>query len=340
MYPPPVQQLHDVLSGLPGIQSVELGVQRIEGISVHALALPGEFADLPHVAIRRTKGGRKDESLVTATMVFEQSRAGWVALEFLAWWVRDQSRGGEQVQMRPLALPPVGYDTQLGRTLRLVIEWFFIDPSEDGSPVLEAVSKFAESLRTSIELYQAAIANPVDPNLVIEELDADTLRKLAAEGNVEAQFELAQRLRRGDLGLANPVAAFPWYEAAAQKGYPPAITFLGYCYANGIGVHPSAKLAAQYYRQAADAGYPFAMGMVGQCYENGEGVHQDQAEAVRWYQRAAELGEPSCQAQLGECYELGKGLEQDREQAIYWYRQALAQGFDAVQEAIDRLETP
>lgn len=338
MYPPPVQRLHDTIASLPGVRSVELGIQRIEEISVHALSLPGEFADLPHVAIRRTKGGRKDEALVTATIVFEQSRPGWVALEFLAWWVRDLSRGGEQVQMRALALPPVGYDTQLGRTLRFVIEWFFIDTTDDSSPIMAAMDKLAESLKTSVELYRSAIENPVDPNLVIDELDADTLKTLATAGNVEAQFELAQRLRRGDLGLANPVAAFPWYEAAAQKGYPPAVTFLGYCYANGIGVHPDAKIAARHYRQAADAGYPFAMGMVGQCYENGEGVRVDLVEAARWYQRAAELGEPSCQAQLGECYELGKGVEQDREQALFWYQQALDQGFDAVQEAIDRLQ--
>jgi len=339
MYPDPVQRLHDAIASLHGVRTVELGVQRIEDLSVHVLSLPGEFADLPHALIRRTKGGRKDESLVTATIVFEQSRTGWVALEFLAWWVRDLSRSGDHVQMRALALPPVGYDTQLGRTLKFVIEWFFVDASEDGGPILQAVGKLAHSLQTSIEQYRDAIASPADPELVIEQLDSDSLKKLATDGNVEAQFELAQRLRRGELGLANPVAAFAWYEAAANKGYPPAITFLGYCYANGVGVHPDSKLAARHFRQAADAGYPFAMGMVGQCYENGEGVRQDQAEAVRWYQRAAEMGEPSCQAQLGECYEFGKGLEPDREQALFWYRQALAQGFDAVQEAIDRLES-
>jgi hypothetical protein len=338
MYPEPVQRMHDTIAALPGVRSVELGIQRIEETSVHALSLPGEFADLPHVAIRRTKGGLKDETLVTATIVFDPSREGWVALEFLAWWVRDQSRAGEQVQLRALALPPVGYATQLGRTLKFVVEWFFIDGSEDGEPILKKMGKLAESLASNRSDYEQALANPVDPDFSIETLHADDLRALAAEGNLEAQFELAQRLRRGDLGLANPVEAIGWYSTSAEKGYPPSMTFLGYCYANGIGINPDLKLAAKWYRQASDLGYPFAMGMLGQCYETGEGVRLDLAEAVRWYQRGADLGEASCQAQLGECYELGEGVQRDPQQALHWYRRALDQGFQAVQEAIERIE--
>ncbi len=67
-------------------------------------------------------------------------------------------------------------------------------------------------------------------------------------------------------------------------------------------------------------------------------MRHDLVEAFGWYQRAAELGEPSCQAQLGECYELGKGVEPDPRQALHWYRAAQAQGFDAVGEAIARVE--
>ena len=84
--------------------------------------------------------------LVTATVWFDADSRGWVALEFLAWWVRDLSRGGQAVHMRPLALPPVGYGTQLGRTLKFAIEFFFINQGESLGPVLKKLGDLAESL--------------------------------------------------------------------------------------------------------------------------------------------------------------------------------------------------
>ena len=42
----------------------------------------------------------------------------WLTLEFLAWWVRDQSRGGELIQMRPVALPPKGAQKKSPRSGR------------------------------------------------------------------------------------------------------------------------------------------------------------------------------------------------------------------------------
>jgi len=91
-YPEPVQKLHDTLARLPGVRAVELTIQSLEKIGERQLSLPGEFGDLPQVAIRRTGGGLKGEVLVTARIQFRHHQEGWIALEFLAWWVRDLSR--------------------------------------------------------------------------------------------------------------------------------------------------------------------------------------------------------------------------------------------------------
>jgi hypothetical protein len=159
-YPGGVQDMHDVIQGLPGVKDVGLGIRSLEGIGERELSLPGEFADLPHLAVRRAKGGLENELLVTAEIHFYQSFEGWIGLEFLAWWVRDLSRSGENVQMRPLALPPVAYGTQLGRTLKFVVEFFFVNLSDDNSPVLNRIGELAGSLRDSVAHYAEVLAHP------------------------------------------------------------------------------------------------------------------------------------------------------------------------------------
>src|SRR5262245_53982371 len=124
--PEPVRRLTKALESLSGVREVEVGVHDLDGIDLRTLSLPGEFGDLPHAAIWRTNGGLKDESLVTLQLRFKQNHAGWVAVEFLAWWVRDLSRSGELIQMRAVGLPPKAFGTQLGRTLRCIIELFAV----------------------------------------------------------------------------------------------------------------------------------------------------------------------------------------------------------------------
>src|SRR5690349_6529837 len=114
-YPAEVQEFHDALREVPGVLSADLAIRGLEVVDERTLSLPVEFGDLPHLTLRRTKGGLPNETLVTAKVRFTQDRRGWVAVEFLAWWVRDLSRSGTWVQMRPVALPPRAYGTQLGR---------------------------------------------------------------------------------------------------------------------------------------------------------------------------------------------------------------------------------
>ena len=336
-YPEQVQRLHDALRQLPGVEAVELGIQGLDGITERDLSLPGEFGDLPQVALMRTAGGKPDEVLATATIRFYQSLAGWVALEFLTWWVRDMARGGTMVQMRPLALPPVAFVKQLGGTLKFAIEFFFVCPDHDTSPVLEALDRHAASLEESIETYADALAHPATAGLTVEHADIDVLREAAEGGHAEAQFMLAQRYREADGTRADPHAAFRWYQASAEQGYPPALMFVGVCYAHGIGVECDLAAAVEYYRRAANSGLPLAMGLLGDCYEKGTGIDPDAARAVQWYRQAAELGERGAQAQLGECYEFGRGVPRDHAEALRWYKLAKDQGLDAVDEAIARL---
>jgi hypothetical protein len=152
-YPPQVEALHAALRRLAAVGEVTTGVKNLASYEPRTYSFPGEFGDLPHALLRRTNGGLPDE--VWANTEFELSRdeAGWMTLEFLAWWVRDLSRAGRQIQLRPMALPPRAYEVQLGRTLKFILDHFITCPDGDLSPALEEMQNRGESLSSSIDAY-------------------------------------------------------------------------------------------------------------------------------------------------------------------------------------------
>jgi hypothetical protein len=125
-YPDEVEAFHSELRMLPGVVAVDTGVEELSQFPLDSFSLPGVMGDLPHSLLRRTGGGLPDEAWAHTEIVFDRSTEAWLSLEFLAWWVRDQSRGGDEIQLRPVALPPRVHETQLGQTLKFVIDHFAI----------------------------------------------------------------------------------------------------------------------------------------------------------------------------------------------------------------------
>jgi hypothetical protein len=160
--PPQVQQLTDAISALPGVAACFCRPRPLAGIEPKNLSLPGEFGDLPQVAILRTNGGRDREVMIQTEVIFERSREAWISLEFLAWWVRDWARSGHQIQMRPMALPPKAYEIQLGRTLKFFIEYFLIEEGDSYDKTLEVAGEMGESIAENFETYSECFANPAD----------------------------------------------------------------------------------------------------------------------------------------------------------------------------------
>ena len=155
--PEEVARLKQAVLAVPGVNTVGIGRQYLPDIAVSDLSLPGHYADLPIAALRRSNGALQDELLISIGFSITPDESGVKAVEFLAWWVRDLSRSGENMQLRAMALPPmVGEDVQLGETLRFTIDWFYIDPDEDVSRLLGAVDDMAASLDASLALYRKA----------------------------------------------------------------------------------------------------------------------------------------------------------------------------------------
>lgn len=160
--PPQVQSLVDSISALPGVAGCFCGPKPLSGIDPEHLSLPGEFGDLPQVAILRSGGGGDAEVLIQTEVIFDRSPGAWLSIEFLAWWVRDWARSGRSIQMRPMALPPKAFEVQLGRTLKFFIEYFVIEESDGFDQTLKAVGEMAEDIATSFDLYKECFEHPAE----------------------------------------------------------------------------------------------------------------------------------------------------------------------------------
>jgi len=160
--PPQVQILVDSISGLTGVAGCFCCPKPLADIEPSDLSLPGEFAELPQVAIMRTNGGGDNEVMIQTEVIFDRSPGAWVSLEFLAWWVRDWARSGHQIQMRPTALPPKAYEIQLGRTLKFFIEYFLVEDTDSYDKTLEVAGEMGASIAANYEDYKECFANPAE----------------------------------------------------------------------------------------------------------------------------------------------------------------------------------
>jgi hypothetical protein len=156
-YPIEISNFHDLLLTLPGVTAVASGIEGLTGLTADDLRLV-DFAHLPHAALRRTNGGLEGEVFVQVEFYLEQTPGAWRTLEFIAWFVRDQARGGEFIQLRPFGLPPTAPGKiQLGNTLTFHLDLFFPNSTGEAEPILAKVRQIGHSLKSAIEIYRSVI---------------------------------------------------------------------------------------------------------------------------------------------------------------------------------------
>jgi uncharacterized protein len=144
-------------------------------------------------------------------------------------------------------------------------------------------------------------------------------RALAAKGNADAAFNLAQAYRLGRGVPLDLAEAQRWYEQAARSGHAEAQTSLGMLlFQNG-----NRAGALRWLSQAADKGEPRAMLLYGTALFNGDGVKMDRVRAYALVSRAAAEGLPAARTTLDEMDQLIPLAE--RQQGIRLAQQAHAQ---------------
>jgi hypothetical protein len=160
-YPPEVQIIADAITSLPGVTDCICRPRPLEDFKPSDLSLPGDFGDLPQAAIIRTGGGRAKEVLFQTEVILNRSPGAWLTIEFLAWWARDWGRSGHEIQMRPMALPPMGTEIQLGNTLSFLIEYFLLETDDSYEDTLAIAAEMGTSIAQAFEYYQECFESPV-----------------------------------------------------------------------------------------------------------------------------------------------------------------------------------
>ena len=108
----------------------------------------------PIGALRRTLGGLEGEALVQFEFCMSAEPVSWRTIEFIAWFIRDQSRSGLAIQLRPYALPPeAAGQVQLGNSLRWQIDLFFSEVTSDLSRQFEKIDQMSNAIEAAIRVY-------------------------------------------------------------------------------------------------------------------------------------------------------------------------------------------
>ena len=127
---------------------------------------------------------------------------------------------------------------------------------------------------------------------------AELWAKAAKQGNVNAQYELAECYYFGEGERKDDGKAIEWYHKAAMQGHSRAQYRLGLCYIEkGLDREIDVAMTTEWFRKAAEC-----------------------------FQKAADQGDIDAQYNLAKCYELGTGIEKDLAKAAEWYRKAASQG--------------
>lgn len=140
-----------------------------------------------------------------------------------------------------------------------------------------------------------------------------------------------------DIVRLTKTEAFTNCKKLAGQGDVQAQFFLGLIYHSGDGVTQDYQAAVEWYRKAAEQGHADAQEYLGGMYQSGEGVTQDYQAAVKWYRKAAEQEHAEAQSNLGVMYANGEGVTQDHKEAMKWFKKSADQGNARGQHNLERM---
>jgi TPR repeat protein len=152
-----------------------------------------------------------------------------------------------------------------------------------------------------------------------------TFRKLAGQGDTQAQSSLGLMYLAGRGVPQDFTEALKWFRQAADQGDVLAQVAVGGMYLSGQGVAKDYAEGLKWLRQAADKGDVQTELLLGMTYRTDQAV-QDYAQAILWFRRAADKGNAQAQGNLGDMYYRGLGVPQDYSEALKWFRKAADQG--------------
>ncbi|XP_066887941.1 death ligand signal enhancer isoform X1 [Kogia breviceps] len=224
-------------------------------------------------------------------------------------------------------------------------------------------------------------AKPAQPQPTGEKQEQDKSKSLSLEEamtSIQQLFQLSVSIAFNFLGTENMrdgdyMAAFSYFQKAADRGYSKAQYNVGLCHEHGRGTPRDLGKAAFYYQLAASQGHSLAQYRYARCllqdpasswdpeqqravsmlkHAADSGLREAQAflgvlftkeayldeqRAVKYLWLAANNGDSQSRYHLGICYEKGLGVQRNLGEAVRCYQQSAALGNVPAQERLRTL---
>ena len=164
----------------------------------------------------------------------------------------------------------------------------------------------------------------------------ESMRELAENGDIHAQYFMGELYRDGPLLPPDWVMARYWFDKAAKQGYAAAQYALGKLYLSDDASVHDPELGIQWLEYAAYNGNHDASYRLGKEYLKGESVRRDTRKAMDHIYTSAQAGNLHAQYLLGKLLLQGKVVERDKEAGIQWLSQAVEQGHSYAQCLLER----
>ena len=164
----------------------------------------------------------------------------------------------------------------------------------------------------------------------------ESMRELAENGDIHAQYFMGELYRDGPLLPPDWVMARYWFDKAAKQGYAAAQYALGKLYLSDDASVHDPELGIQWLEYAAYNGNHDASYRLGKEYLKGESVRRDTRKAMDHIYTSAQAGNLHAQYLLGKLLLQGKVVERDKEAGIQWLSQAAEQGHSYAQYLLER----
>ena len=164
----------------------------------------------------------------------------------------------------------------------------------------------------------------------------ESMRELAENGDIHAQYFMGELYRDGPLLPPDWVMARYWFDKAAKQGYAAAQYALGKLYLSDDASVHDPELGIQWLEYAAYNGNHDASYRLGKEYLKGESVRRDTRKAMDHIYTSAQAGNLHAQYRLGQLLLQGKVVERDKEAGIQWLSQAVEQGHSYAQCLLER----
>ncbi|MCB9993074.1 MAG: SEL1-like repeat protein [Hyphomicrobiaceae bacterium] len=204
----------------------------------------------------------------------------------------------------------------------------------DPAPLLNMPAALEQASLTPQSMLAAPAMAPL--GMPDDSVGPAELRQAAADGNPQAEYEVAAIYAEGRAVQQDMQKAEDWYQRSAEQGFAPAMYLLANMYENGTGVDKDAEQAAYWYERGAELGNRMSMHNLAAMNASGALGEQDFQKAAYWFERAAALGLTDSQFNLGMLNARGLGVAQDLSTSYKWFSIAAAAGDqDALQAKTD-----